>query len=225
MQEFVTHSREETVAVGREFAKTLPAGALIAFTGGLGAGKTAFCQGLAEGLGCTDPVSSPTFAIVNYYRGPRPLAHFDLYRISTENDLCAAGFYDYLDQGAIVAAEWSENFADLLALEQPIHVNIERVDENTRKITIGEPDTQGVYHVADIIQDAKWMVYEEETFDTGRVHRRAGVMQVTGNEPDQQERGSVTGRALTVEWMKDPLYVDAEHPNTRWIESWYDPKA
>ena len=54
MQEFVTHSREETVAVGRELAKTLPAGALIAFTGGLGAGKTAFCQGLAEGLGCTD---------------------------------------------------------------------------------------------------------------------------------------------------------------------------
>ena len=80
--------------------------------------------------------TGPTFAIVNYYRGPRPLAHFDLYRISTENDLCAAGFYDYLDQGAIVAAEWSENFADLLALEQPIHVNIERVDENTRKITI-----------------------------------------------------------------------------------------
>lgn len=95
----------------------------------------------------------------------------------------------------------------------------------TRKITIGEPDSNGVYHVADIIQDAKWMVYEEETFDTGRVHRRAGVMQVTGNEPDQQERGSVTGRELTVEWMKDPLYVDAEHPNTRWIESWYDPKA
>ena len=136
MQEFVTHSREETVAVGRELAKTLPAGALIAFTGGLGAGKTAFCQGLAEGLGCTDPVSSPTFAIVNYYRGPRPLAHFDLYRISTENDLCAAGFYDYLDQGAVVAAEWSENFADLLALENPIRVNIERLDDTTRRITI-----------------------------------------------------------------------------------------
>ena len=99
MQEFVTHSREETVAVGRELAKTLPAGALIAFTGGLGAGKTAFCQGLAEGLGCTDPVSSPTFDIVNYYRGPRPFAHFDLYRIHTEGDLAAAGFYDYLDMG------------------------------------------------------------------------------------------------------------------------------
>ena len=83
MQEFVTHSREETVAAGRALAGTLPPGALIAFTGGLGAGKTAFCEGLAQGLGCTDPVSSPTFAIVNYYRGPKPLAHFDLYRIST----------------------------------------------------------------------------------------------------------------------------------------------
>ena len=117
-------------------AAALPDGSLIAFTGGLGAGKTAFCEGLAEGLGCTDPVSSPTFAIVNYYRGPRPFAHFDLYRISTENDLCAAGFYDYLDQGAIVAAEWSENFADLLAPENPIHINIDRVDDTTRRITI-----------------------------------------------------------------------------------------
>ena len=61
---------------------------------------------------------------------------FDLYRISTENDLCAAGFYDYLDQGAIVACEWSENFADLLAPEDPIRVDIQRVDENTRRITI-----------------------------------------------------------------------------------------
>ena len=91
---------------------------------------------MQRALAARDPVSSPTFAIVNYYRGPKPLAHFDLYRISTENDLCAAGFYDYLDQGAIVAAEWSENFADLLALENPIRVDIQRVDENTRRITI-----------------------------------------------------------------------------------------
>ena len=121
MSEFITHSREETVALGAQVAQHLAPGALIAFTGGLGAG---------------DPVSSPTFAIVNYYRGPRPFAHFDLYRISTENDLCAAGFYDYLDEGAVVAAEWSENFADLLALEDPIHINIERVDDTTRRITI-----------------------------------------------------------------------------------------
>lgn len=136
MAEFITHSRAETVALGRRVAAALPDGTLIAFTGGLGAGKTAFCEGLAAGLGCTDPVSSPTFAIVNYYRGLRPLAHFDLYRVSTENDLCAAGFYDYLDQGAVVAAEWSENLSDLLAQEGPVRIDIRRVDDTTRVITI-----------------------------------------------------------------------------------------
>ena len=114
MSEYITHSRAETVALGARMAAVLAPGSLVAFTGGLGAGKTAFTEGLAEGLGCTDPVSSPTFAIVNYYRGPRPFAHFDLYRIHTEVDLSAAGFYDYLDMGAVVAAEWSENCADLL---------------------------------------------------------------------------------------------------------------
>lgn len=138
MPEYITHSRAETVELGRRMAARLQPGALIAFTGGLGAGKTAFCEGLARGLGCTDPVSSPTFAIVNYYRGARPMAHFDLYRISTENDLCAAGFYDYLDQGTVVAVEWSENFAALLAPENPIRVDIRRVDEETRRITIEE---------------------------------------------------------------------------------------
>ena len=136
MASYLTTSREETVALGRRLAAILSPGSLVTFTGGLGAGKTAFCQGLAEGLGCTDPVSSPTFAIVNYYRGPQPMAHFDLYRISTEQDLAAAGFYDYLDQGAIVAAEWSENLADLLALEHPIQVDIQHRDENSRLITI-----------------------------------------------------------------------------------------
>ena len=136
MAEFITRSPEETVALGRRLAAVLPEGAIIAFTGGLGAGKTAFCRGLAEGLGCTDPVTSPTFAIVNYYRGPRPMAHFDLYRIHTENDLAAAGFYDYLDQGAIVAAEWSENLAPLLDQEHPIRVDIQTLDPTTRRITI-----------------------------------------------------------------------------------------
>lgn len=136
MEQVMTHSREETVALGRAFAARVAPGTVIAFTGGLGVGKTAFCQGLAEGLGCTDPASSPTFAIVNYYRGPRPLAHFDLYRIHGEADLAAAGFYDYLDMGAVVAAEWSENCADLLAQENPVTIHIERLDENTRRITI-----------------------------------------------------------------------------------------
>lgn len=140
--EYITYSRAETVALGEKMAAVLPAGSLVAFTGGLGAGKTAFCEGLAKGLGCLDPVSSPTFAIVNYYRGPRPLAHFDLYRISTEEDLAGAGFYDYLDEGAVVAAEWSETFADLLEPEHPIRVDIRRMEqEDSRRITItGCPD-------------------------------------------------------------------------------------
>ncbi len=136
MPRFTTYSRAETVALGARLAQGLPNGALICFRGGLGSGKTAFCEGIAAGLGCTDPVSSPTFSIVNYYRGARPFAHFDLYRISTVDDLNAAGFYDYLDEGAIVATEWSENFEDLLALEQPITITITRVDENTRTFIV-----------------------------------------------------------------------------------------
>lgn len=136
MAEYITHFRAETVALGKRMAAVLQPGALIAFTGGLGAGKTAFTEGLAEGLGCTDPVSSPTFAIVNYYRGPRPLAHFDLYRISNREDLETAGLYDYLDEGAVVAAEWSENFADLLALEHPVRVDIRHAGGDERIITI-----------------------------------------------------------------------------------------
>lgn len=136
MAVYQTNSREETVALGIRLAETLGPGSLIAFAGGLGAGKTAFSEGIAKGLGCVDAASSPTFAIVNYYRGVRPMAHFDLYRISTESDLAAAGFYDYLDEGAVVAAEWSENLSDLLALEHPIMVDIQVTGENSRTITI-----------------------------------------------------------------------------------------
>lgn len=136
MAEFITHSRAETVELGRKLARHLTPGALVCFTGSLGAGKTAFTEGLAAGLGCIDPVSSPTFAIVNYYRGPRPLAHFDLYRISSREDLETAGLYDFLDEGAVVAAEWSENFADLLALEHPVRVDIRHAGGDERVITI-----------------------------------------------------------------------------------------
>lgn len=136
MSTYITHSRDETIALGRRAANVLPNGCLICFTGGLGVGKTTFCRGLAQGLGCSDPVSSPTFAIVNYYRGRRPLAHFDLYRISSAEDLSAAGFYDYLDQGVIVATEWSENCNVLLEKENPIYIHIEWIDNFTRKITV-----------------------------------------------------------------------------------------
>ena len=136
MAVYETGSRAETAALGERLAKVLRSGSLVLFTGGLGAVKTAFCEGIARGLGCTDEVSSPTFAIVNVYRGPQPFAHFDMYRISTMEDLQATGFFDYLDDGAVVAAEWSENVAPLVAGEPAVHVDIAVLDEHRRRITI-----------------------------------------------------------------------------------------
>ncbi len=132
---YLSHSKEETAALGRQLAEELRGGGLVVFTGGLGAGKTAFCGGIAEGLGCTDPVSSPTFSIVNVYRGPVTFAHFDMYRIRSEEDLYACSFYDYLDSGAAVAVEWSENIADYLD-EPCIRVEIENLGLDERKITV-----------------------------------------------------------------------------------------
>lgn len=136
MSVHITKNRQQTVALGQQLAQHLKPGSLILFTGGLGAGKTAFCEGIATGLGCCDPVSSPTFSIANYYQGKQPFAHFDLYRLESLADLEMAGFYDYLDQGAVVAAEWSENFAQIFAQENAIRIAIEWIDQDTRQITI-----------------------------------------------------------------------------------------
>ena len=133
--EFITHSPEETEGVGIRLAETLLPGAVIAYTGDLGAGKTAFTRGLARGLGITDPVTSPTYTIVNeYLDGRLPLFHFDMYRLRSAEDLWDIGWEDYLLRGGICAVEWSENVTD--AMENPITVQIEKLDENTRKITI-----------------------------------------------------------------------------------------
>ncbi len=139
MQTHTTNSPQQTMAIGHSLARRLKPGSLVVFSGGLGAGKTTFCRGLAEGLGCIDAASSPTFAIAQLYRGPIPMAHFDAYRISSEEDLETAGFYDYLEQGAVVALEWGENVAHLL---QPpfIRVSIETLGQTTRSITIEEVD-------------------------------------------------------------------------------------
>ena len=131
----ITASPAETQAFAEALAQKLCGGTYLAFRGGLGVGKTTFCGGLAKGLGCHDEVSSPTFSIVNYYRGPRPLAHFDMYRISTREDLETTGFYDYLDEGAIVAAEWSENVEELTGAPDVI-VTLEALDAQSRRITV-----------------------------------------------------------------------------------------
>ena len=133
--EFITHSPEETEALGTRLAQVLPAGTVIAYRGDLGAGKTAFTRGLARGLGFQEQVTSPTYTIVNEYLGGRlPLFHFDMYRLRSADDLFDIGWDDYLDRNGVCAVEWSENVAE--ALENPLTVTIEKLGETDRKITI-----------------------------------------------------------------------------------------
>ena len=132
---FLTNSPAETEAVGAALARVLPAGTILAYRGDLGAGKTAFTRGLARGLGYTDPVTSPTYTIVNEYLGGRlPLFHFDMYRLGSSDDLWDIGWEDYLDRGGICAGEWSENVDD--AMENAGYVTIEKLGEDARRITV-----------------------------------------------------------------------------------------
>jgi len=133
--EFITNSPEQTEAVGQALAAVLQPGDILAYRGDLGAGKTAFTRGLAKGLGSADPVTSPTYTIVNeYLSGRLPLFHFDMYRLHSADDLFDIGWEDYLDRGGVCAVEWSENVRE--ALEDPIFVRIEKCGEDARKITI-----------------------------------------------------------------------------------------
>ncbi len=132
---YYTNSPEETEDIGAALGKILQPGAVIAYLGDLGAGKTAFTRGLARGLGASELVTSPTYTIVNEYLSGRiPLFHFDMYRLASSDDLWDIGWEDYLDRGGVCAVEWSENVAD--ALENAITVNIEKIGEDSRKITI-----------------------------------------------------------------------------------------
>ena len=135
MQTFISASPEDTEKIAYNLGSTLKGKEVIAFTGDLGAGKTCFTKGLAKGIGYEGMVTSPTFALVNEYSaGKHTLYHFDMYRIDSWDSLYSTGFFDYLDNG-IIAAEWSENIAGALP-DNTIYVNIEKIDETTRKITI-----------------------------------------------------------------------------------------
>ena len=132
---YFSNCPEETEKLGAALGKILQPGAVIAFEGDLGAGKTAFTRGLAQGLGSSDPVTSPTYTIVNEYLGGRlPLFHFDMYRLRSAEDLWDIGWDDYLDRGGVCAVEWSENIR--AALEDPIFVRIEKTGDESRCITI-----------------------------------------------------------------------------------------
>ncbi|WP_291257538.1 tRNA (adenosine(37)-N6)-threonylcarbamoyltransferase complex ATPase subunit type 1 TsaE [Flavonifractor sp.] len=135
--ELLSHSPEETEDIGARLAEQLEPGAVVAFTGDLGAGKTAFTRGLARGLGIPDRITSPTFTIVNEYEGGRlPLFHFDMYRLGSADELFDIGWEDYLCRGGVCAVEWSENIADALE-EDAVRVDIRRgASDQERVITI-----------------------------------------------------------------------------------------
>ena len=141
--QFLSHSTQETEAIGEELAQKLRGGDVLAFTGSLGMGKTAFTRGLARGLGCRGRVTSPTFTIVNEYEGNEylsgrmPLFHFDMYRLGSSDELFDIGWDDYLARGGVCAVEWSERVSDALP-EDTIFVDIARTDEHEdwRTITV-----------------------------------------------------------------------------------------
>ncbi len=136
MIRIVTHSPEETIAAAEKLGRLLGPGDMIAYKGGLGAGKTTFTRGIALGMGLGDEVSSPTFALVNEYRGDKMnLYHFDMYRIMTEEGLESTGFYDYPFEDNVAAVEWSENIAEFLP-KDTIYVTISTLGENDREIII-----------------------------------------------------------------------------------------
>ena len=133
--EIITHSERETEAAGATFAAGIPDGTVVAMYGELGAGKTAFVRGMAQGMGLDCRVNSPTFTIVNEYLGARTLLHFDMYRLGSADELWDIGWDDYLSRGAVCAVEWSENVADAFTGDE-ITVRFEKLSDTDRRITI-----------------------------------------------------------------------------------------
>lgn len=114
MQEYTVSSPAETEALGERIASGLKGGEVLALFGGMGMGKTVLTRGIARGLGITEGVSSPTFALVHEYRGRLTVYHFDMYRVTGWDDLASTGFFDDLDTGAVLIVEWSENIENAL---------------------------------------------------------------------------------------------------------------
>jgi tRNA threonylcarbamoyladenosine biosynthesis protein TsaE len=130
----LAHGREETRTLGRELSLTLGENSVIGLSGDLGAGKTELVKGIAEGLGSTDPVTSPTFALVHEYRGGRlPLFHMDFYRLQDEKELDEIGFEDYLRRQGVCAIEWVDRFAARIPREA-IRIEIQISSPNERLI-------------------------------------------------------------------------------------------
>ena len=132
----ITRSAKETEEFAYQLAGQIKAGTVLAFFGDLGTGKTTFTKGLARGLGVSDPVTSPTYTIVNEYQAESAeLIHFDMYRLKDARELFEIGWEDYLSRGAVIAMEWSENVEDALGPDV-LRVYMEKIGDCERKIEI-----------------------------------------------------------------------------------------
>ena len=136
----ITHSPEETIEFAKKIGSKLKGGDVVAYKGGMGAGKTTFTRGLAVGMGLPDEVTSPTFALVNEYRGKElTLYHFDMYRIVDTDELETTGFFDYMGEDSVIAVEWSENIIDALP-NGTVYITINRLSETEREIIVEGDD-------------------------------------------------------------------------------------
>jgi tRNA threonylcarbamoyladenosine biosynthesis protein TsaE len=133
-----SNSPDDTAQLGERIGRALVAGDVVALTGELGAGKTAFVQGLARGLGVRGRVASPTFTIVNEHEGAIPLFHVDFYRLEHAAELINIGFDDYFERGGVVVVEWAERYAGSLPAER-LDVRIEVTGPESRRFSFGGP--------------------------------------------------------------------------------------
>ncbi len=132
----ITHSVGETKAVAAALADLLPAGSVLTLDGDLGTGKTHFTQGLAQGLGVQEPITSPTFNLLCIYEsGSLPLYHFDVYRLGEADELDDIGFFEYLEAQGVSCVEWASKFMDELP-ENRIEIVLTRGEQDTNERTI-----------------------------------------------------------------------------------------
>jgi tRNA threonylcarbamoyladenosine biosynthesis protein TsaE len=131
---YTSPSVEKTMWLGQELGSLLAEGDVIALVGDLGGGKTWFTKGVALGLGIdADSIVSPTFTLVNEYRGTHPLYHIDLYRLTNKADIVALGLEEYLTGIGIAVIEWADQWPDELP-EETIHIELRMVNEHTREL-------------------------------------------------------------------------------------------
>ena len=139
-----SRSPEATRAIGEALGKTLPPGTLVALEGDLGAGKTAFVQGLARGLGVQDPVTSPTYALLQSYKGRLDLHHFDAYMEGRERALLLDGGLEWMHAGGVAAVEWADRVADVLPKPR-IAVRMRHEGPTVRRLEISvEGESRGL---------------------------------------------------------------------------------